>query len=154
MSERIKGWLAGLVYRLIILLTCGQISPLLGTGIAVEQDGKLLVIQRADGQGYTMPGGIVSYKETVEHCILRETLEETGYTVQITGLLGVYSSPTRDPRFCSASVVYKGILVEGSLRASKEGQPAWCHPDEIVGKMAFDGDIILQDYLKGQQAFT
>lgn len=154
MKERIKGWLAGLVYRLIALLTLGQISPLLGTGIAIEQDGKLLVINRSDGRGYNMPGGLVRYKETVEQCILRETYEETGYRVQITGLVGVYSSPDRDPRFHSVAIVYKGNLVGGSLRASGEGQPCWLTSDELFGRMAFDGETILRDYLQSQQRFS
>lgn len=154
MRERIKGWLAGIAYRLITLLTLGQISPLLGTGIAIEQDGKILVIKRADGRGYNMPGGIVRSKETVEQCALREAYEETGYTVRITGLVGVYSSPDRDPRFRSVAVVYKGVLVSGSLRASGEGQPGWHTPKEILGQMAFDGETILQDFLNGQQRFS
>ena len=154
MRERIKGWLAGLAYRFITLLTLGRISPLLGTGIVIEQDGKILVIERADGRGYNMPGGIVKAKETVEQCALREAFEETGYTVQITGLVGVYSSPDRDPRFRSVAVVYKGTLIGGSLRTSGEGKPCWHTPDEMLGRMAFDGEAILQDYFNGQQRFS
>jgi 8-oxo-dGTP diphosphatase len=154
MKERIKGWLAGFVHRMIALLTLGRISPLLGTGIIVEQDGKVLVIERADGLGYNLPGGIVRYKETVEHCILREAYEETGYKVQITGLVGVYSSPNRDPRFRAVAIVYKGIQVEGFLRASGEGQPHWHAPAEVFGQMAFDNEAILKDYLSGQQRFS
>src|SRR5438067_11115714 len=99
MKEKIKGLLAGLIFRMIALLTLGQISPLLGAGIIVEQDGKILLIDRSDGLGYTVPGGIVRYRETVEQCVLREAREETGYMVNITGLVGVYSSLKRDPRF-------------------------------------------------------
>ena len=51
MRERIKGWLAGLAYRLIVLCTLGKISPLLGAGIIIEQEGKILLIERADGRG-------------------------------------------------------------------------------------------------------
>ena len=51
MKEKIKGLLAGLIYRIIVLLTLGQISPLLGAGIIIEQDGKILLIDRSDGLG-------------------------------------------------------------------------------------------------------
>lgn len=44
MIEKIKGRLAGLTFRIIALLTLGQISPLLGAGIIVEQDGKILLM--------------------------------------------------------------------------------------------------------------
>jgi 8-oxo-dGTP diphosphatase len=151
MKERVKGWLAGIAYRVIVLFTLGKISPLLGAGIVIEQDGKVLMIERADGRGYTVPGGIVRAKETVEHCVVRETYEETGYQVQITGLVGIYSSPGRDPRFRSVSIVYKGALLGGSLRASQEGKPCWRAPAEVSGHLAFDSEAVLQDYLSGQQ---
>src|SRR6266705_3514254 len=114
MKERIKGLLAGLAYRVIVLFTLGQISPLLGAGIIIEQDGKFLLIDRSDGLGYTIPGGIVRHRETVEQCVLREAREETGYEVNITGLVGIYSSLQRDPRFRAVSIAYKGSIVSGS----------------------------------------
>lgn len=154
MRERFKGWLAGIIHRLIALLTLGQISPLLGVGIVIEQDGKILVIERADGLGYNMPGGIVRYKETIADCVLREAYEETGYRVQITGLIGVYSSHGRDPRFRAVAIAYKGIALDGSLQASPEGKPCWLVPTELFGRMAFDGEAILKDYLSGQQRFS
>jgi 8-oxo-dGTP diphosphatase len=149
MKEKIKGILAGLIYRIIALLTLGQISPLLGAGIFIEQEGKILLIDRSDGLGYTIPGGIVRHKETVEECVLRETREETGFTVKITGFVGVYSAPGRDPRFRAIALAYKGSIVEGALRSSGEGAPCWCVPDEVFGHMAFDCEGMLKDYLSG-----
>ena len=150
MKEKIKGILAGLIYKIIVLLTLGQISPLIGAGIVIEQEGKILLIDRSDRLGYTIPGGIVRHKETVEECVLRETREETGYTVKITGFVGIYSSPGRDPRFRAIAIAYKGSIVEGALRGSGEGKPAWRTSDEALGHMAFDCEAMLKDYLSGQ----
>lgn len=147
MKERIKGILAGLVYRIIVLFTLGQISPLLGAGIIIEQDGKILLIDRSDGLGYTVPGGIVRHRETIEQCVLRETREETGYNVKITGLVGVYSSLKRDPRFRAVAIAYKGSIIDGSPHGSGEGEPRWCAPEEVLGHMAFDCEEMLKDYL-------
>jgi len=151
MKEKIKGWLAGLVFRLIALLTLGQISPMLGVGVIVEQDGKVLLIDRADGLGYTIPGGIVRYRETIEQCVVREAREETGYTVYITGLVGIYCRPGRDPRFRSIAIAYKGSVVDGSMHGSSEGEPCWREPREVFGRMAFDCEDMLKDYLSGRQ---
>src|SRR5437762_11956654 len=112
MKEKIKGLLAGLAYRVIVLFTFGQISPLLGAGAIIEQDGKILLIDRSDGLGYTVPGGIVRYRETVEQCVLREAREETGYSVKITGLVGVYSRVDRDHRFRAVAVACKCSMIE------------------------------------------
>src|SRR5207249_11761289 len=118
MKEKMKGFIAGLIFRVIALLTLGQISPILSACVIIEQDGKILLIDRSDGLGYTIPGGIVRYRETVEQCLLREAREETGYTVAITGLVGIYSALKRDPRFRSASITYKGTIAGGSMHGS------------------------------------
>src|SRR2546423_13593995 len=110
MKEKIKGVLAGFIFRIIALLTLGQISPLLGTGAIIEQDGKILLIDRSDGLGYTIPSDIVRYRETVEQCALREIREETGYDIMLTGLVGIYSRPKRDPRFRAVAIVFKGSI--------------------------------------------
>ena len=154
MKEKIKGLLAGLAYRVIVLLTLGQISPLLGAGVIIEQDGKFLLIDRSDGLGFTFPGGIVRNKETIEQCVLREVREETGYNVAITGLVGVYSSLKRDPRFRAVAIVYKGFILSGSPHGSGEGEPCWRSPDEVFGHMAFDCESMLKDYLSGQQRLS
>jgi 8-oxo-dGTP diphosphatase len=151
MKERIKGWLAGLAYRVIVLFTFGQISPLLGAGAIIEQDGKILLIDRSDGLGYTIPGGIVRHRETVEQCVLREVREETGYEINLSGLIGVYSSLKRDPRFRAVAIAFKGSIVSGTQHGSGEGEPCWRSPEEVFGHMAFDCEDMLKDYLSGQQ---
>src|SRR5207248_10348401 len=154
MKEKIKGIIAGLVFRIIALLTLGQISPILSACVITERDGRILLIDRSDGLGYTIPGGIVRYRETVEQCVLREAHEETGYIVAITGLVGVYSSPKRDPRFRAVAIAYKGSIVSGSAHGSGEGEPCWREPGEVFGHMAFDCEDMLKDYLSNRQSFT
>lgn len=154
MKEKIKGWLAGLIFRMIALLTLGQISPILSACMIIEQDGKVLLIDRSDGLGYTIPGGIVRYRETVEQCLLREVREETGYTVVVDDLVGVYSALKRDPRFRAVSIAYKGSIVSGSMRGSGEGEACWREPAEVFGHLAFDCEEMLKDYLGGRQRFS
>jgi ADP-ribose pyrophosphatase YjhB (NUDIX family) len=151
LKEKIKGWLAGLAYRVIVLFTLGQISPLLGAGAIIEQDGKILLIDRSDGLGYTIPGGIVRHKETLEKCVLREVREETGYEIKLTGLVGVYSKLGRDPRFRAIAIAYKGSIVGGTQHGSGEGESCWRSPEEVFGHMAFDCEDMLKDYLQEQQ---
>jgi 8-oxo-dGTP diphosphatase len=154
MKEKIKGLLAGLAYRVIVLFTLGQISPLVGAGAIIEQNGKILLIDRSDGLGYTIPGGIVRHKETIEQCVLREVHEETGYEIYITGLVGVYSSLKRDPRFRAIAITYKGSIISGTPHGSGEGEPCWRSPEEVFGHLAFDCESMLKDYLSGQQRLS
>ncbi|GCF09200.1 NUDIX domain-containing protein [Dictyobacter arantiisoli] len=154
MKEKLKGLLAGIAVRIIALVTLGQISPILSACVIIEQDGKVLLIDRSDKLGYTIPGGIVRYKETLEECVRRETSEETGYEIQITGLVGVYSSVERDPRFRAVSIAYKGCIRGGVEHSSVEGQPCWKVPESVLGQMAFDCEHMLNDYLCGQQCLS
>jgi len=153
-GEKLKGLLAGFIFRLIALLTLGQISPILSACIIIERDGKFLLIDRSDGLGYTVPGGIVRYRETLEQCALREAQEETGYNVAITSIVGIYSSLKRDPRLRAISIAYKGSIIDGEEHGSREGQTCWCTPGEVFFYLAFDCELMLKDYLSGQQRLS
>jgi 8-oxo-dGTP diphosphatase len=154
MKEKIKGLLAGIIFRILALLTLGQISPILSACVIIERDGKFLLIDRADGLGYTIPGGIVRYSETVEQCVLREAQEETGYQVMLNGFIGVYSAPDRDPRFRAVALAYKGSIVGGEETDSCEGKTCWRGIGEVFGHMAFDCEHMLKDYLSGKQRLS
>ena len=58
MKEKIKGVLAGLIFRMIAMLTMGKISPIISACIIIEREGKFLLLERTDEQGYTVPGGL------------------------------------------------------------------------------------------------
>lgn len=154
MKEKIKGILAGLIFRLIALLTLGQISPILSGCVIIERDGRFLLIDRADGLGFTIPGGIVRYRETLEQCVLREAEEETGYRVALHGIVGVYSALGRDPRLRAVSIAYRGAIVGGTEHGSGEGEPCWHEAGEVYGRMAFDCETMLKDYLSGVQRLS
>ena len=59
-----------------------------------ERDsGEILLIQRADNGHWGLPGGHVEPGESVAQATVREVLEETGCTVAVGRLIGVYSDP-------------------------------------------------------------
>lgn len=153
-KEKLKGLLAGLIFRMIALLTLGQISPILSACLIIERDGKILLIDRTDGLGYTIPGGIVRYGETVEECLVREVREETGYLASADALVGVYSSLKRDPRFRAVAITYRGTILDGEERSSGEGQPCWRSFENLPERMAFDCEQMLKDYLSKVQRLS
>lgn len=68
-------------------------TPLAVVDTAVfDDEGRLLLIQRADNQRWALPGGACDVGETGAEGGAREVWEETGYTVAITHLLGVWDS--------------------------------------------------------------
>jgi len=54
---------------------------------------KVFLTKRADNGLWCLPSGGVDPGESVEETIIREVWEETGLTVQVIRLVGVYSDP-------------------------------------------------------------
>jgi len=58
-----------------------------------EAREKVLLTKRADNGFWCLPSGGVDPGESVEETIIREVYEETGLTVRVLRLIGVYSDP-------------------------------------------------------------
>lgn len=103
--------------RLKTLLKLIFRRPLLAvTVVAWLPDQRLVLVQRRDDGTWGLPGGMVDWGETVEATMRRELREETGLVCRgIRGVRGIFSSPERDPRCHSISLVFE-VDVEGPLR--------------------------------------
>jgi 8-oxo-dGTP pyrophosphatase MutT (NUDIX family) len=51
------------------------------------------VRRRADSGNWSLPGGTMNLGETLGGAVVRETREETGLDVELTGVLGIYTNP-------------------------------------------------------------
>jgi 8-oxo-dGTP pyrophosphatase MutT (NUDIX family) len=58
-----------------------------------EARKKVLLTKRADNGLWCLPGGGVDPGESVEETVIREAWEETGLTIRVLRLIGVYSDP-------------------------------------------------------------
>jgi ADP-ribose pyrophosphatase YjhB (NUDIX family) len=58
-----------------------------------DNEGRILMIHRTDNDMWALPGGAQDIGETIAQTAIRETKEETGIDIEITGLVGVYSDP-------------------------------------------------------------
>lgn len=61
-------------------------------GIVVAGDGRVLLIQRRDNQHWEPPGGVLELGESIRGGVRREVLEETGVSVDVGPLTGVYKN--------------------------------------------------------------
>ena len=67
--------------------------PLPSASALVVRGDRVLLVRRGrepEPEAWSLPAGLVRYGETVEQAAVRETLEETGISIAIRGLLGVY----------------------------------------------------------------
>ena len=113
-----------------------------------DRRGRLLLVRRGRppfAGRWALPGGFCEYGETTEACCARETKEETGITIRIGRVLGVYSDPRRDPRGHTVTVLYAARPVRGKPEGSDDAAEArWFSRDELARlDYAFDhGEII------------
>lgn len=109
------------------------------------RDGRLLIARSPALDGtpeWVLPGGGMEHGEDPLDTVVRELDEETGYRVEVTGLLGLDSSRhvlrrggLRRPRdHQGLRIVYEGRVVGGELRNEVNGSTdlaAW-HDLEAV----------------------
>jgi ADP-ribose pyrophosphatase YjhB (NUDIX family) len=73
-------------------------APHVTVATIVEHDNRyLMVYEESDGKKvYNQPAGHLDPNETLSEAAVRETLEETGWTIQLTGVVGVnlYTAPS------------------------------------------------------------
>jgi ADP-ribose pyrophosphatase YjhB (NUDIX family) len=106
------------------------LNPKVVAGTIPELDGRVLLTRRSINPGrglWTYPGGFVDYGETVADAAVRETLEETGLHVELSGLLNVYSLPE-----APVIVVFRARVTGGELTPCEENDALeWVRPAEI-----------------------
>ena len=71
-------------------------TPLYAFALVVCQrkdDKRFLVVQESGSMGYWLPGGRVEVGEQLDKAAERETLEEAGVTIRITGILKMEFTP-------------------------------------------------------------
>ncbi|MBS3817359.1 MAG: NUDIX domain-containing protein [Candidatus Thermoplasmatota archaeon] len=118
-------------------------------GILTEGE-KIVLIERKNPPfegSYALPGGFVEYEETVEEAVVREVEEETGFKTEIEDLVGVYSSPDRDPRGHMVSTVFSLKMVGGELEEGSDAASAKFFDLEDLPDLAFDHQQIIKDFL-------
>ncbi len=131
-----------------------------GVGVTVDlvvdyNDEGIVFIKRKNNpfEGYfALPGGFVEAgKESVEVAATRELLEETGISVSVKdlNLVGVYSTPGRDPRGPTVTIAYyvKANGKNGKPEAADDAESLYIL-NKIPEQLAFDHAQILNDCKK------
>ena len=81
------------------------------------RDGALLMVQRASDPGaglWSLPGGRVEAGEFLADALVREVGEETGITVEVDGLAGIFEVPGKDLHY---------VILDFNARAGTNAEP-------------------------------
>lgn len=131
-----------------------------GVGVVVLDSRQWILLEkRSDCEMWGLPGGRIEPGESVEKAAVREVYEETGLTVEITRLLGVYSEPeSRIVTFLDngdvvhlIDVLLEAKIISGELSISSESQDL-----QFFAPTALPSDIVppalapLEDFIQGK----
>ena len=101
--------------------------PYVGVGAVIVHEGRVVLVKRRFeplAGTWSIPGGAVEVGETLEACVAREMLEETGFVVEVGPVIEVLDRITHDD---ASRVLYHFVLVDylcrpigGHLRAGSD----------------------------------
>ncbi len=125
--------------------------PLVGVGVVAIKDGRVLLIRRAKpprAGRWSLPGGRQRLGETVRETARRELHEETGVEAEVTALLDVVDSITRDDE---GAIAYHYTLIDflaewrgGAPRAGGDATEAlWADPEDLGSYELWDETLRL-----------
>lgn len=114
-------------------------SLVVAAGAAVlDDEGRLLLQRRVDNGLWSMPGGVMEMTESLPEAAVREVREETGYEVEVTGLVGTYTDARHVIAYSDGevrrqfNVCFRAKVVGGTLSLSDESHEVrWFAPCEL-----------------------
>ena len=96
------------------------------------------MIERTDNGLWSIPGGAQELGETPKAAVIREVLEETGISIKVVGLVGIYSDPRHVIAYDNGevrqefSICYRAGYVGGTPTTSDESRVVqWVDPRTI-----------------------
>jgi ADP-ribose pyrophosphatase YjhB (NUDIX family) len=118
-------------------------------GIVIDSSDRVLVIRRRDNGHWEMPGGVLELDERVEDGVRREVAEETGMTVEVQRLSGVYKNLSRGV----VALVFRCRPGPGPVHPTTEASEVrWMTREEVVAQMVPAFAVRVLDAFSSQPA--
>jgi len=114
-------------------------DPKVAAAVLVEERERVLLVRRVNEpfRGlWTLPAGFVDAGEDPAHAAMRECLEETGLSVQTTGVLDVVSG-REHPRGADFVIIYRAEVLQGDLVCGDDADAADWFPRTALPPLAF-----------------
>ncbi|PTS84239.1 NUDIX hydrolase [Pseudomonas sp. HMWF032] len=136
-----------------------RFTPHVTVATVVEDQGQFLLVEEmADNRAvFNQPAGHLEADESLIQAALRETLEETGWDIELTGVVGIYlyTAP-------SNGITYQRVCFAGKALHQRPHHPLddgiigprWLSRDELAAQPErWRSELVLRcidDYLSGQ----
>lgn len=119
----------------------------LSVSALVWRDDEFLLMRRSDNGHWGLPGGFVEIGESVAQALLREVVEETGWSVEIGRLIGVYSDPKTQVVDYDREDRGRVQIVNLCFHARAVEQGAPTTPEETLEIGFFGGDALPEPFV-------
>ncbi|MBW8088508.1 NUDIX domain-containing protein [Streptomyces hygroscopicus subsp. hygroscopicus] len=108
------------------------------TAVVQDETGRLLLIHKTDNDLWALPGGGHDIGESVSETVVREVAEETGITVEVDSIIGLYTDPNHVMAYDDGevrqqfSICFRAHPTGGELRTSSESKEVrWVSPTDL-----------------------
>lgn len=136
-----------------------RFTPHVTVATVVEDDGRFLLVEElADGRAVlNQPAGHLEADESLIQAALRETLEETGWEVELTAVTGIYLYAAPSNGVTYQRVCFAARPVRQTDSPLDEGiiGPRWLTREELVAQPErWRSRLVLRcidDYLAGER---
>ncbi|MFF8314061.1 NUDIX domain-containing protein [Streptomyces lydicus] len=108
------------------------------TAVVRDADGRLLLIHKTDNDLWALPGGGHDIGESIAETVVREVEEETGITIAVDDVSGLYTDPRHVMAYDDGevrqqfSICFRAHPTGGLLRTSDESKEVrWVAPADL-----------------------
>jgi ADP-ribose pyrophosphatase YjhB (NUDIX family) len=108
------------------------------TVFVVDDHDRVLLIRRTDNGLWAVPGGAQDFGEYIAETAVRETREESGIVIEVTGIIGIYTNPHHVMAYTDGevrqqfSICFRGRYLSGEPTPSTESSEVrWVTREEL-----------------------
>jgi len=137
-------------------------THLVAAGGIIFNDKNEVLLVKNPRKGWEFPGGIIEQGETIPQGLLREIKEETGVSVKLVNIVGIYSRTKKKKGYNGVKEMPTIVAIDficeyvsGVFSTSEESSEIkWCSIEEALKIIHSEQNVRFQKALDYKKSFT
>ena len=119
-------------------------------GTIIENDRKILLVKEGGEKqfnGFDFPGGKLMWGETLSECAKREVLEEAGYKIILTGLVGIYQRDIKLDEQDYLRIIFTGKVTKyvGVIKDTTVTERKWISIKNLTDSSIYRNEDVINE---------